>query len=115
MLGLGSGRVVDSSATSPLISSVSAAATEAVEFVAAFESEYGGLRTRPNFAAKGFMDALQRSRHAYTGPSEGFKMSNSLKASRFPCCAVVMAAMNLRIALLLQVRLLAIIHLYFWT
>ncbi|GAB4857594.1 hypothetical protein Ancab_015501, partial [Ancistrocladus abbreviatus] len=69
MLGLGSGRVVDSSATSPLISSVSAAATEAMEFVAAFESEYGGLRTRPNFAAKGFMDALQRSRHAYTGVS----------------------------------------------
>ncbi|GAB4857621.1 hypothetical protein Ancab_015527 [Ancistrocladus abbreviatus] len=65
MLGLGSGRVVDSSATSPLISSMSAAATEGMEFVAAFESEYGGLRTRPNFVAEGFMDALQRSRHAY--------------------------------------------------
>ncbi|GAB4857591.1 hypothetical protein Ancab_015498 [Ancistrocladus abbreviatus] len=51
MLGLGTGRVVDSSATSPLISSVSAAATGKMEFVAAFESEYGGLRTRPNFAA----------------------------------------------------------------
>ncbi|GAB4857604.1 hypothetical protein Ancab_015511 [Ancistrocladus abbreviatus] len=64
MLGLGSGRVVDSSATSPLISSMSATATEGMEFVAAFESEYGGLRTRPNFVAEGFMDALQRPRHA---------------------------------------------------
>jgi FAS-associated factor 2 len=35
--------------------------------------------------------------------SEGFKMSNSLKASRFPFCAVVMAATNQRIALLQQV------------
>ncbi|KAJ8538619.1 hypothetical protein K7X08_029915 [Anisodus acutangulus] len=34
--------------------------------------------------------------------SEGFKMSNSLKASRFPFCAVVMAATNQRIALLQQ-------------
>lgn len=37
--------------------------------------------------------------------SEGFKMSNSLKASRFPFCAVVMAATNQRIALLQQVLL----------
>ncbi|XP_071737449.1 plant UBX domain-containing protein 10-like [Rutidosis leptorrhynchoides] len=36
--------------------------------------------------------------------SEGFKMSNSLKASRFPFCAVVMAATNQRIALLQQVE-----------
>ncbi|KAK1436116.1 hypothetical protein QVD17_01891 [Tagetes erecta] len=36
--------------------------------------------------------------------SEGFKMSNSLKASRFPFCAVVMAATNDRIALLQQVE-----------
>ncbi|XP_076947410.1 plant UBX domain-containing protein 10-like [Bidens hawaiensis] len=36
--------------------------------------------------------------------SEGFKMSNSLKASRFPFCAVVMAASNQRIALLEQVE-----------
>lgn len=35
---------------------------------------------------------------------EGFKMSNSLKASRFPFCAVVMAATNQRIALLQQVE-----------
>lgn len=35
--------------------------------------------------------------------SEGFKMSNSLKASRFPFCAVVMPATNQRIALLQQV------------
>lgn len=36
--------------------------------------------------------------------SEGFKMSNSLKASRFPFCAVVMPAANQRIALLQQVK-----------
>uniref|UniRef100_A0A7N0UHZ8 UBX domain-containing protein n=1 Tax=Kalanchoe fedtschenkoi TaxID=63787 RepID=A0A7N0UHZ8_KALFE len=36
--------------------------------------------------------------------SEGFKMSNSLKASRFPFSAVVMAATNQRIALLQQVE-----------
>ncbi|CAA0809425.1 Pectin acetylesterase 12 [Striga hermonthica] len=35
---------------------------------------------------------------------EGFKMSNSLKASRFPFCAVVMAPTNQRIALLQQVK-----------
>ncbi|KAH9317062.1 hypothetical protein KI387_018831, partial [Taxus chinensis] len=34
--------------------------------------------------------------------SEGFKMSNSLKASTFPFCAVVMPATNQRIALLQQ-------------
>ncbi|GAB4857586.1 hypothetical protein Ancab_015494 [Ancistrocladus abbreviatus] len=116
--------MVDSSATSPLISSMSAAATEGMEFVAAFESEYDGLRTRPNFVAEGFMGALQRSRHAYKllfvylhSPEHpdtpvfceripcneaANTMSNSLKASRFPFCAVVMAAMNQRIALLQQ-------------
>ncbi|KAK1305106.1 hypothetical protein QJS10_CPB11g00677 [Acorus calamus] len=36
--------------------------------------------------------------------SEGFKMSNSLKASRFPFCAVVMAATNNRIALIRQIE-----------
>ncbi|KAI3756336.1 hypothetical protein L1987_56156 [Smallanthus sonchifolius] len=36
--------------------------------------------------------------------SEGFKMSNSLKASKFPFCAVVMAATNQRIVLLQQVE-----------
>ncbi|KAG0473238.1 hypothetical protein HPP92_015095 [Vanilla planifolia] len=36
--------------------------------------------------------------------SEGFKMSNSLKASRFPFCAVVMASTNQRMALLEQRR-----------
>ncbi|KAJ0482601.1 putative UBX domain, UBA-like superfamily, Ubiquitin-like domain superfamily [Helianthus annuus] len=35
---------------------------------------------------------------------EGFKMGNSLKASRFPFCAVVMAATNQRIALLQQIE-----------
>jgi len=124
--------------------SVSPSAAEAVEFVRAFEREYG-FPTRPNFVSEGFMDALQRSRHAYKllfvylhspdhpdtpvfcertlcndafaafvnenfvawggsiRASEGFKMSNSLKASRFPFCAVVMAATNQRIALLQQV------------
>ncbi|BBH03509.1 UBX domain-containing protein [Prunus dulcis] len=36
--------------------------------------------------------------------SEGFKMSNSLKASRYPFCAVVMASTNQRIVLLQQVE-----------
>ncbi|KAK9093880.1 LOW QUALITY PROTEIN: hypothetical protein Scep_025349 [Stephania cephalantha] len=36
--------------------------------------------------------------------SEGFKMSNSLKASRYPFCAVVMAETNQRIALLQQIE-----------
>lgn len=143
MLGIGARRPVDSSA-SPLVS-VSPAAAEAVEFVRAFEREYG-FPTRPNFVSEGFMDALQRSRHAYKllfvylhspdhpdtpvfcertlcndafavfvnenfvawggsiRASEGFKMSNSLKASRFPFCAVVMAATNQRIALLQQME-----------
>jgi FAS-associated factor 2 len=35
--------------------------------------------------------------------TEGFKMSNSLNASRFPFCAVVMASTNQRIVLLQQV------------
>jgi FAS-associated factor 2 len=37
--------------------------------------------------------------------SEGFQMSNSLKASTFPFCAVVMGSSNQRIALLQQVSL----------
>lgn len=41
--------------------------------------------------------------------SEGFKMSNSLKASRFPFCAVVMPAANQRIALLQQVKTVIIL------
>lgn len=36
--------------------------------------------------------------------AEGFRMSNSLKASRFPFCAVVMASTNQRIALIQQVE-----------
>lgn len=35
---------------------------------------------------------------------EGFKMSNSFNASRFPFCAVVMAAANQRLALLSQIE-----------
>ncbi|XP_057967025.1 plant UBX domain-containing protein 10 [Malania oleifera] len=144
MIGLGgSGRGGESS-SSPLVS-VSAAASEAMDFVADFERAYGGTN-RPNFVTEGFMDALQRSRqgfkllfvylHSPDHPdtplfcertlcnealaafvnenfvawggsirgSEGFKMSNSLKASRFPFCAVVMAATNQRIALLQQVE-----------
>ncbi|KAF8413352.1 hypothetical protein HHK36_001332 [Tetracentron sinense] len=129
--------------SSPLIS-LSAAASEAFDFVAGFERDYGN--PRPNFVTEGFMDALQRSRqefkllfvylHSPDHPdtplfcerslcsevvaafvnenfvswggsiraSEGFKMSNSLKASKFPFCAVVMAATNQRIALLQQIE-----------
>ncbi|KAK9072106.1 hypothetical protein SSX86_008538 [Deinandra increscens subsp. villosa] len=131
------------SPSAPLVS-VSTAASEAIDFVARFESEYGSRH--PNFVSEGFMDALQRSRrefkllfvylHSPDHPdtpsfcegtlctevlsafinenfvawggsiraSEGFKMSNSLKASRFPFCAVVMAASNQRIALIQQVE-----------
>lgn len=138
--GSGSGRNAESSAR---LVSVSAAASEAIDFVSAFERDYGS--TRPNFVGEGFMDALQRSRNAFKllfvylhspdhpdtpffcdrtlcsetiaafvnenfvswggsiRASEGFKMSNSLKASRYPFCAVVMAATNQRIALLQQV------------
>ncbi|OMP02862.1 hypothetical protein COLO4_10773 [Corchorus olitorius] len=141
MIGLGSGRGGESSAR---LVSVSAAASEAMDFVATFEREYG--TRRPNFVGEGFMDALQRSRNAFKllfvylhspdhpdspvfcertlcseavaafvnenfiswggsiRASEGFKMSNSLKASRFPFCAVVMPATNQRIALLQQVE-----------
>ncbi|XP_057478668.1 plant UBX domain-containing protein 10-like isoform X1 [Actinidia eriantha] len=140
-IGLNSIRSGESS--SPLVS-LSAAASEAMEFVASFERDYG--TTRPNFVAEGFMDALQRSRHAFKlmfvylhspnhpdttlfcertlcsealaafvnenfvawggniRASEGFKMTNSLKASRFPFCAVVMAAADQRIALLQQIE-----------
>ncbi|XP_059640877.1 plant UBX domain-containing protein 10 [Cornus florida] len=143
MVGFNSARNGDPSSSSPLVS-VSAAASEAMAFVANFERDYG--TNRPNFVVEGFMDALQRSRHefkllfvylhspdhpdtplfcertlcsealaafvnenfvAWGGSiraSEGFKMSNSLKASRYPFCAVVMAATNQRIALLQQVE-----------
>ncbi|KAH9774969.1 Plant UBX domain-containing protein 10 [Citrus sinensis] len=141
MLGLNSGRSGESSTR---LASVSAAALEAMEFVAVFERDYGNVK--PNFVSEGFMDALQRSRsvfkllfvylHSPDHPdtpafcegtlcnevlaafvnenfvswggsiraSEGFKMSNSLKASRYPFCAVVMPAANQRIALLQQVE-----------
>ncbi|KAA0042658.1 plant UBX domain-containing protein 10 [Cucumis melo var. makuwa] len=139
--GSGSGRNAESSAR---LVSVSAAASEAIDFVSAFERDYGMIR--PSFVGEGFMDALQRSRNAFKllfvylhspdhpdtplfcertlcsetvaafvnenfvswggsiRASEGFKMSNSLKASRYPFCAVVMAATNQRIALLQQVE-----------
>ncbi|XP_059309224.1 plant UBX domain-containing protein 10-like [Lycium ferocissimum] len=139
MIGLNSGRNGESSTR---LVSVSAAVSEAMDFVACFERDFGS--TRPNFVAEAFMDALQRSRNEYKllfvylhsadhpdtpvfcertlcnedlvafinenfvswggsiRASEGFKMSNSLKASRFPFCAVVMAATNQRIALLQQ-------------
>jgi FAS-associated factor 2 len=41
--------------------------------------------------------------------TEGFKMSNSLNASRFPFCAVVMASTNQRIVLLQQVPYLILV------
>lgn len=150
MIGLNAGRVGGAS-TTPL-TTVSAAMTEARDFVESFERDFGDRR--PNFVAEGFMDALQRSRHDYKllfvyihspehpdtpifcertlcndvlaafinenfvawggniRASEGFKMSNSLKASRFPFCAVVMAATNQRIALLQQVYLLNLVFLF---
>ncbi|KAL2325249.1 hypothetical protein Fmac_024307 [Flemingia macrophylla] len=139
LVGLGS----SSSASAPFVS-VSAATSEALDFVSAFERDYGSAG--PNFVGEGFMDALQRSRNSFKllfvylhspdhpdtpsfcqrtlcsetvaafvnenfvcwggsiRASEGFKMSNSLKASRFPFCALVMAATNQRIALLQQVE-----------
>ncbi|KAE9619104.1 putative UBX domain-containing protein 2/7 [Lupinus albus] len=142
IVGLGS---FASSSTAPLVS-VSAATSEAMDFVAEFERDYGSIGTIPSFVSEGFMDALQRSRNSFRllfvylhspdhpdtplfcertlcsetvtafvnhnfvawggsiRASEGFKMSNSLKASRFPFCAVVMAAANQRIALLQQVE-----------
>lgn len=141
MVGLGSGRGGESSSR---LVSVSAVASEAAQFVEAFDGEYG--TRRPNFVAEGFMDSLQRSRNSFKllfvylhspdhpdtpgfcertlcsetvsafvnenfvawggsiRASEGFKMSNSLKASRFPFCALVMPATNQRIALLQQVE-----------
>ncbi|XP_010252722.1 PREDICTED: plant UBX domain-containing protein 10 [Nelumbo nucifera] len=141
LLGWNSGR--EGGASSPMVS-LSAAASEALNFVAAFERDYG--TNHPNFVSEGFMDALQRSRQAFKllfvylhspdhpdtpsfceqslcsevvtsflnenfvswggniRASEGFKMSNSLKASRFPFCAVVMSASNQRIALLQQIE-----------
>ncbi|CAL5206856.1 unnamed protein product [Lathyrus oleraceus] len=143
-MGLGPGSATSSSSASAPLVSVSAATTEAMNFVAAFERDYG--TTKPNFVGEGFMDALQRSRNSFKllfvylhspdhpdtplfcrrtlcsdgfvefvnqnfvcwggsiRASEGFKMSNSLKASRFPFCALVMAATNQRIALLQQVE-----------
>ncbi|KAK8969462.1 hypothetical protein KSP40_PGU003848 [Platanthera guangdongensis] len=127
---------------------LSASSTEAADFVGVFERDFGAaaVSSRPNFAAVGFMEALQRSQrelklmfvylHSPDHPdvpifcaeclcselvasfvnenfvcwggsirgSEGFKMSNSLKASRFPFCAVVMASTNHRIALLEQIE-----------
>lgn len=144
MIGVGSNSIRSHDSSARLVN-VSAAASEAIDFVASFEREYGFIPTRPSFVSEGFMDALQRSRNSYKllfvylhspehpdtplfcertlcnealsafvnenfvawggsiRASEGFKMSNSFKASRFPFCAVVMAATNQRIALLQQV------------
>ncbi|RAL50963.1 hypothetical protein DM860_005319 [Cuscuta australis] len=141
IIGFNSGRNGQSSTQ---LLSVSPSASEAMAFIDAFEASFGS--TRPNFIADGFMEVLQRSRHAYKllfvylhspdhpdtpvfcertlcnqavvdfvnenfvswggsiRASEGFKMCNSLKASRFPFCAVVMAATNQRLALLQQVE-----------
>ncbi|KAH6769207.1 UBX domain-containing protein [Perilla frutescens var. frutescens] len=142
MVGLNS---ASRAGTTPLVT-LSQSASEAMDFVAGFERDYGHGRVMPRFVTEGFMDALQRSRHEYkllfvylhspehpdtpafcegtlcneilaaflnenfvawggsVKASEGFKMSNSLKASRYPFCAVVMAATNQRIALLQQVE-----------
>ncbi|CAN1299710.1 Plant UBX domain-containing protein 10 [Linum perenne] len=144
MIGLGSSRGDRNGESSSRLVSTSPSASEAMDFVAAFEREYG--TRRPNFVTVGFMEALQQSRDAYKllfvylhspdhsdspvfceetlcsevltefvnhnfvswggsiRASEGFKMSSSLKASRYPFCAVVMPATNQRIALLQQAR-----------
>jgi hypothetical protein len=57
-----------SSAGTPLVSP-STATTEAMEFVAVFERDYGGGAFKPNFVnfvSEGFMDALQPSRNSFT-------------------------------------------------
>ncbi|XP_010933831.1 plant UBX domain-containing protein 10 [Elaeis guineensis] len=142
LLGLAAPRGADADRLIP----VSASTAEAVDFVAAFERDFGGAGAGIRFVAEGFMDALQRSQREYKllfvylhspdhpdvptfcsgslclapvaafvnenfvawGGSirrtEGFKMSNSLKASRFPFCAVVMASTNQRIVLLQQIE-----------
>ncbi|CAN1299709.1 Plant UBX domain-containing protein 10 [Linum perenne] len=144
MIGLGSSRGDRNGESSSRLVSTSPSASEAMDFVAAFEREYG--TRRPNFVTVGFMEALQQSRDAYKllfvylhspdhsdspvfceetlcsevltefvnhnfvswggsiRASEGFKMSSSLKASRYPFCAVVMPATNQRIALLQQIE-----------
>ncbi|CAI0441765.1 unnamed protein product [Linum tenue] len=144
MVGIGPSAGRNGGESSSRLVSVSASAREAMDFVAAFEREYGA--GGPNFVTEGFMDALQRSRNSFKllfvylhspdhsdspgfcertlrsevlsefinhnfvawggsiRASEGFKMSNSLKASRYPFCAVVMPATNQRIALLQQAR-----------
>lgn len=152
LVGLGSPSGSGSGSSSAPLVSVTAAASEAMDFVAAFERDYGSFG--PNFVGEGFMDALQRSRNSFKllfvylhspdhpdtpsfcqrtlcsetiaafvnenfvcwggsiRASEGFKMSNSLKASRFPFCALVMAATNQRIALLQQVIFLLKLLIY---
>uniref|UniRef100_A0A803QC02 Uncharacterized protein n=1 Tax=Cannabis sativa TaxID=3483 RepID=A0A803QC02_CANSA len=60
---LGHGRNGDSSTSTTSLVSVSAAASEAMEFVVGFERDYG-LR-RPNFVSEGFMDALQRLKNEF--------------------------------------------------
>ncbi|XP_077248511.1 UBX domain-containing protein [Tasmannia lanceolata] len=143
MIGWGRGGAAEEGVSSPLVS-LSAAASEALDFVSGFERNYGAVH--PNFVTQGFMDSLQLSRQAFKllfvylhspdhpdtpvfcegtlcseavvafinenfvswggsiRSSEGFKMSNSLKASRYPFCAVVMAASDQRIALLEQIE-----------
>ncbi|PIN00068.1 putative regulator of the ubiquitin pathway (contains UAS and UBX domains) [Handroanthus impetiginosus] len=61
-------------------------------------------RTLCNEMLTAFLNENFVSWGASVKASEGFKMSNSLKASRYPFCAVVMAATNQRIALLQQVE-----------
>ncbi|CAL1373669.1 unnamed protein product [Linum trigynum] len=144
MVGIGPSAGRNGGESSSRLVSVSASAREAMDFVAAFEREYGSRG--PSFVTEGFMDALQRSRNSFKllfvylhspdhsdspgfcertlcsevlsefinqnfvawggsiRASEGFKMSNSLKASRYPFCAVVMPATNQRIALLQQIE-----------
>ncbi|KAE8681339.1 HIT-type Zinc finger family protein [Hibiscus syriacus] len=120
MIRVGSGQGGESSTG---LVSVSSAASEAMDFVAAFDREYGTrgrflsarvlwtlCRDSPDFCQRTLCSEtlaafVNENFVAWGGSirsSEGFKMSNSLKASRFPFCAVVMPATNQRIALLQQ-------------
>ncbi|CAH1451586.1 unnamed protein product [Lactuca virosa] len=107
MIGLTNSGTNGGSSSTPLVS-LSTAASEAMDFVSKFENH----PDTPSFCegtlcSEVMTEFVNENFVAWGGSiraSEGFKMSNSLKASRFPFCAVVMAATNQRIALLQQVE-----------
>ncbi|KAK4748695.1 hypothetical protein SAY87_015281 [Trapa incisa] len=70
MIGLGSSSDGSSARSIP----VSAAASEAMDFVAAFDRDYVSIPTRPNFVSEGFMEALQRPRNFRENADELLKL-----------------------------------------